>query len=93
MPCGHVLQDMIKVWVMIILKEIAPALQVLIILTLPVLVAALLALSIPVTRASNVMGRRLDLIKQTSRRLPPFLAVVTAMALGALTIICHVDKI
>ena len=34
---------------------------------------------IPVTRASNVMGRRLDLIKQTSSPLPPFLAVVTAM--------------
>ena len=34
------------------------------------------AQGIPVTRASNVMGRRLDLIKTN---VPPFLAVVTAM--------------
>ena len=37
---------------------------------------------IPVTRASNVMGRRLDLKNERpppSRWLPPFLAVVTAM--------------
>ena len=38
--------------------------------------------TIPVARASNVMGRRLDLI-QTSSPLPPVLAVVTAMVMVA----------